>query len=305
MSLWDFARLAGSQDQSEADLAWQLAAGLLEAGVRDGLALTPGAGLIWHNNWLAISILADVARVNSAATDAQLVAGQVVPLEGIAVLRERVAQALRGQPRWMWKIMVLGINEPSLQVSPGQVITGPHKGTVGTPVKWSAGSGFMTAGHVTPSVGTDVFENTMKIGSVAWANDPAHHGTSIEPDVAVVELLSGMSASSNLTGPSLAGPNAPITVVSSGATDTVIGFNAFLYMTGQNATCGDIYMTGHEITQPGDSGGPVVLSNGTGTDVIGHVVGGSSNVTSFIQDMQYQLREASNPARHGLAGLRM
>jgi hypothetical protein len=80
-----------------------------------------------------------------------------------------------------------------------------------------------------------------------------------------------------------------------------MGLSGFLAMPSYGGTCGDTYFTTTQITNPGDSGGPVLL----GSDIIGHVVGASPGVTSYVQDISYQIREASNPLRFGLPGLRL
>jgi hypothetical protein len=123
----------------------------------------------------------------------------------------------------------------------------------------------------------------------------------VEPDVAIVELLPGISMTGAIANAATAGPAANVTVLSTGQVGVIMGLSQFLYMPAQNATCGDTYFTTSEISSPGDSGGPVL----SGQDLIGHVVGASPNVTSFIQDVAYQLREAANPLRSGLLGLRM
>jgi hypothetical protein len=62
MSLWDFARLSGSTHLREADLASVLATALLAFEGGSGLALTPGAGLMWNAGKLRIVVLADALR---------------------------------------------------------------------------------------------------------------------------------------------------------------------------------------------------------------------------------------------------
>jgi hypothetical protein len=60
-------------------------------------------------------------------------------------------------------------------------------------------------------------------------------------------------------------------------------------MATQNATIGSCYLTLGQISFPGDSGAIAFLNNG---DMIGHVVGASPHIMSFIQDLTYQLDEA-------------
>jgi hypothetical protein len=293
MSLWDFARLAGSSSLREADDASVLAAALV-ASSPDGLALTPGAGLIWLHNKLKIVVLADAKRTG-------LQAGVPVPLNQSPIISNVVTGALRRTPDWFFGISVLPIHPPERQITPGGQITGPSIGTIGTQATWNGGSGFLTAGHVAPVVGASVYDGSTHIGNVVWSNDPAGHGTTVEPDIAVIELQSGALFSSPITGKANAGPGASISILSSGTPGVIMGLSQFLFMPSQNATCGDTYFTTGQITIGGDSGGPVML----GGDVIGHVVGASPGIMSFVQHVDYQLREAANPLRRGLLGLRI
>jgi hypothetical protein len=294
MSLWDFARLAGSELLQEADYASVLATALHQFGSRTDLALTPGAGLIWRDKRLRIVVLADAKRSG-------LEPGVPVPLSQSPIIASWTADALRGTPDWMSSIDILAIYPPERQIAPGGQITGPSLGTIGTQVRWNSGSGFLTAGHVAPSVTASVYDGRRCIGTVVWSNDPAGHGTAIEPDIAVIELQPGVTLSNPIPRKTTAGPAATISVLSSGMAGVVMGVTPFLFMQSQNATCGDTYFTTSEITTGGDSGGPVML----GGDVIGHVVGASPGIMSFVQDLDYQLREAANPLRAGLPGLRI
>jgi hypothetical protein len=294
MSLWTFARTAGSEDLREADLASVLATALREFGGRIDLGLTLGAGLVWHRERLRIVALAD-------AKWAGLQPGIPIPLNQSSVVSSWVADALKGMPEWARLIDVMAIYPPERQIAPGGSITGPSVGTIGTQVRWNSGSGFLTAGHVAPSVRASVYDGSACIGSVAWSNDPAGHGTAVEPDVAVIELQTGVSFSNPIVSAATAAAAASVTILSSGNSGVIMGLSQFLFMPSQNATCGDTYFTTSQITTGGDSGGPVM----SGTKVIGHVVGASPGVTSFVQDIDYQLREAANPLRAGLPGLRI
>jgi hypothetical protein len=294
MSLWDFARLADSDNLREADYASLLATALLAFDGGQDLALTPGTGLGWVKGQLRILVLVDSDRT-------ELAPGTVSSLREVSAIQARVASAMGGLPPWSNLVDVFAVTSPRRQLAPGATITGSAQGAIGTQVRWNSGVGFVTAGHVAPRVNMTVYDGSTAIGTVAWSNDPAGHGTAVEPDVAIVELQAGLSMQSTLAGPVSAGPAAMITVLASGNAGQVMGLSQYLYMPSQNATCGDTYFTTAQITQSGDSGGPVLLNN----DLIGHVVGASPNVTSYVQDVSYQLREASNPLRSGLSGLRM
>jgi hypothetical protein len=289
MSLWDFARLAGSESLQEADFASVLARALQQFTFP-----VFGAGLIWYANQLKIAVLADAKYSGSEP-------GVPIPLVSSPTVNSWVADALGGLPQWFSLISVVGIYPPERQIAPGGSITGPSVGTIGAQVRWNSGNGFLTAGHVAPAVHAGVFDGATQIGTVVWSNDPTGHGVTVEPDVAVIELQPGVTIINPIPGKATAGPTATITVLSSSNSGVIMGLSQFLFMPSQNATCGDTYFTTGQITTGGDSGGPVMLGN----DVIGHVVGASPGITSFVQDVDYQLREAANPLRAGLAGLRL
>jgi hypothetical protein len=54
-------------------------------------------------------------------------------------------------------------------------------------------------------------------------------------------------------------------------------------------------VTDTAITQQGDSGA-LTLDDAT-DDVVGHVVGATANVASYIQEIDYQLREIAKQAQ--------
>jgi hypothetical protein len=296
MSLWEFAREAGSESLEIADRASRLVEAL--PAFREGatLELFPGAGLVGLADGLALFMFADAKRTG-------LTPGSILTFDEVPAAVEIVSAAFGGRPEWASGIRVLGNTTPEAQIAAGDAIAATNPGTAGVAVSWNSGTGFLTAGHVAPYLFADVSDGVTKIGSVVWTNDPTGHGALIEPDVAVVELLPGFSMSP-ATGKAVAGPAAAISVLSSGAAGFVMGLSGFVYMTypsGSHGTCGDTYFTTFPITNPGDSGGPAML----GRDVIGHVIGASPGMTSYIQAIDYQLREAANPLRSGLPGLRI
>ena len=73
----------------------------------------------------------------------------------------------------------------------------------------------------------------------------------------------------------------------------------FVYWPRIGGTYGDAYLTTTSISSGGDSGSAVVdaLTN----SVIGLVVGGLAGMTTFIQDVRYQVAQAA--ALGGLHGL--
>jgi hypothetical protein len=145
----------------------------------------------------------------------------------------------------------------------------------------------LTAGHVAPTAKQNVYDGRNLLGTVQFANNPAQRGTSATADVAVVELSSTATFSPKLGSAVAAGANSNITVkTTKGNSGTIMGLCSFLYWPKISGTYGDTYLTTREITVGGDSGSVAVDNNG---DVVGMVVGGSAGVTSFIQDVRYQL----------------
>ena len=296
MSLWDFA---GPDYLEDADRAAALSMALLAvARVEEIAALTPGAGLIWHDDYLSPYVLANAKFSGQSAGKVT----SILELGDDNPVRRLITQAL-GAPRpWFARIRIFSTTPPQAQVSPGGSITRPVSGTVGCQVTWNSGTGFTTAGHVAPTKGTDVHDSTRKIGTVVWANDPAGHGTSIEPDIAIVECAPGVSVSPKLQQSAKARPAGAVTITSSGNKGAIKAFSEFVVLDLGNqktATVGDSYQTDREITSGGDSGGPAMVGN----DLIGHVVGASTGVCSYIQAVDYQLKEAAT--RGGLTGLRL
>jgi hypothetical protein len=72
------------------------------------------------------------------------------------------------------------------------------------------------------------------------------------------------------------------------ATAAVKGMFAWLSFPGTNLVFANTYMTDAAITQQGDSGA-LTVDDATG-DIVGHVVGATTSVASYIQEIDYQLR---------------
>jgi hypothetical protein len=108
----------------------------------------------------------------------------------------------------------------------------------------------------------------------------------------VIEPVRGLT----LGGPTIsaagtagAGDNLRIHGATTGQTATqVMGFTPFLYVPSMAGMWGQLYFTTAGVTQGGDSGGPVLLD---GTDqLVGHLVGASGVITSYIQAIDIQLK---------------
>jgi hypothetical protein len=293
MTMWDFAASAGSESLVEADYASLLAEGLLR--LREGpdiLRVALGAGLIVSDFQLFVVLLGDHSAL-------ELEPGTIRDLPETRLFRI-ARQAFDEQPGWLERVKVLTVTPPEYQTA---ISASGGQGTAGARVRWNAGQGFLTAGHVAPVASAPVLEHgtSIQLGTVAWTHVPAKSGRAAEPDVAVIETLPGVASGISYANITTAGAADTIKVVASGNSAAVMGFTSFLYMPAQNHTCGDCYFTARPISAAGDSGGPVVK----GADLIGHVIGGSPRMTSYIQDAGYQIREASSSSRSGLPGLRI
>ena len=70
----------------------------------------------------------------------------------------------------------------------------------------------------------------------------------------------------------------------------IMGQMQWLWMPSSNCTCGHVYMTTAHVTAKGDSGAPCLKSG----DLIGHVIGASKGMATYIQEIDYQLQEIRN-----------
>jgi hypothetical protein len=211
-----------------------------------------------------------------------------------------VVTALGAEPEWLRWTGAVVIPSPEPHVGAGQPISSPNIGTVGCQVSWNGGSGFLTAGHVAPTANAGVYDGRTRLGTVRFANNPAGGGTAPQADVAVVELPTGASYTPALGRATAAVPNTPITVLSSsGAKGVIRGLCSWFSWPSIRGTYGDTYLTGTPVSTGGDSGSAVVDgSNG----VVGLIVGGAAGMTSFIQDVGYQIRQVAALGA-GLPGL--
>lgn len=184
---------------------------------------------------------------------------------------------------------------PVLHAQPGDVVlTNTSIGTFGAEVIWGATYGLLTAGHVGVSVGTPVYTaspagSAHHVGNVIFCQTAAGAGPRGGADVAVVEL-SGNKPSSwggKQSGVVLPLSNIEVALNSGPALAAVKGMFRWLAYPGTNVVFADTYMTDSAITRQGDSGA-VATDPQTG-DIAGHVVGGTPQVASYIQEIDYQL----------------
>lgn len=199
-------------------------------------------------------------------------------------------------------LLALGTDPPNPQSGPGDNVScSGVPGTLGAVVSTADGKdAILTAGHVGGALGARARCGGTRIGRVTWTQDPtsASPGTPC-PDVSVITLDTGVPGLPRLSvagttitvgGPTVATGNASVTSYTAKGqrTGTILAFSSWVYSPRMAGMWGDVYITSTAISDPGDSGAPVLLQ---GSDrLIGHIVGGDSKNVSFIQAVDRQLR---------------
>lgn len=197
--------------------------------------------------------------------------------------------------------LFLAVDPPVPQFFPSEQVTASGTtGTLGACVTAaSAQDGILTAGHVAP-LGTTVHDSSGTNGQVTYSHNPATvAGVVPAADVAVIEHVPHVA----VTGPPIstaASAEGRAAVEIHGAasgivTTEVMGFTPFLYVPSMAGMWGQVYFTTAGVTQAGDSGSPTLLS-GTET-LIGHLVGASGHLTSYIQAIDLQLHASGSTLR--------
>jgi hypothetical protein len=202
------------------------------------------------------------------------------------------------QTPWLSEVRLMGVPPLEPHLSPGDTISAALRGTAGCGVRWSNNFGFLTAGHVAP-VNAQVFHGKNAVGTTLYSNDPAGQGLKVADDVAVVQLTS--SFYQGIPGLGKAGPGDQVTIQNPGAKTyaQIQGYATYFNSPKANGTYGELYLTHGQVTQAGHSGAAVLNSAG---NLIGHVVGASPGVFSYIQDIHYQLTIIdSQPGFSGIA----
>lgn len=214
-------------------------------------------------------------------------------LRNLPDLRQLIEE-LSGTPAPLDTVAV-GITPPTPQFGPGDEISCHIKqGTLGALVSSGDSSdAILTAGHVCTS-GLRARHNGVEFGSITFVADPAlAPPDTASADVAVVAIdRSSLGA---------VGPTCPIggTGTARGGSDIVCygirgplagqihALAKWVFSPSMAGMWADVYLTTNQMSAPGDSGAPVLLS---ATDkIIGHVVGASVGVTTYIQAIDIQL----------------
>jgi hypothetical protein len=193
------------------------------------------------------------------------------------------------------RTVLLAVPSPEPQFAPGQrAQCAGRQGTFGAWVRNSAGERrILTAGHVVTGVGAIVHDARGGTAQVEAFEDPAMSPPDLPvADLAVLNVLSGVDRSGgNWTGPpQVARGGEPLTGYGAQSRTThgeVLAFCTFCAVPRMGGQWSNTYMTQASMSVGGDSGGPVVHSD-TGS-IVGHIVGGAEDLTTWVQEIDYQL----------------
>jgi hypothetical protein len=206
-------------------------------------------------------------------------------------------ETLMGNRRIPESTLAYSMPRPEVQCGPGYEVECRWRGTLGMYVTTGDGRpGALTAGHVGCPEGAQVvcLAHRSSVGSVTFSSDPATKPIGeISADVAVVEVTSsrGQVGGRQIPISGISKANGGDVVRSFGAqtngTAVVEGRLTWLRIPGIAGFYADLYQTKKPISRRGDSGAPVLL--GKSDQIVGHIVAGTPNRNSFIQDVETQL----------------
>jgi hypothetical protein len=248
-----------------------------------GLVTAPIREMV-NNLKLVVAIDARLAPINPA---------QLVPLQDMEDIYQSLAGLFPTPPDWLGEVSALGMNEIALQLAPGDRVQATLGGAVGCSLSWLGGSGFAMSGHVASVAGAAVMQQTTRVGTVRWANNPTGNGQNPAADFSIVELAPNANFQPTYSSHVQARPYDTVHLVRSGGgtlpTSMIIGMMVSMALPTHNSTVGDVYLTAGQFTISGDSGAPLINNQ---SEVIGHVIGASPGFTTIVQDLAYQLKSA-------------
>jgi hypothetical protein len=251
-----------------------------------------GVGVVRIGSRLHAAIL-ELPRVTDLVTEPQLMEHAIEPLTEKSKIHAAVAMVIRDGVKALADTMVIHISEPEFQAAPGDTVQSALTGTAGAQLNWGPGlDGILTAGHVGNPSGSGATAGGTG-GNVALSLNPTNHGKTPEADVAVIQLSAAVPAANRIATSTTANPGDSVSVLlrkGGPATTMIMGQLQWLWMPKPNCTCGHVYMTTTCVTKKGDSGAPVLK----GSSLIGHVIGASVGMTTYIQLFGYQLQEIAN-----------
>jgi hypothetical protein len=243
----------------------------------------------------------EAAREGASAPLAELRVVQEVLVKGLAA-HEHLPGVRRGLETLLdgegtKRTVVVGLPAPRPQYGPGRRVDafGAH-GTLGALARTAGGDdAILTAGHLALA-GTVVTNTGGDPADVVFSIDPAQVPAGVLcADVAVVVPRSPSAWTPGVatTAPAQARAGDSLTMtggVSGTQTATIVGAAREFLVPGSSGLWADVFMTDHGISAGGDSGAPATLDGETG--LLGHLVGASGQITSFVQEIDVQLAAA-------------
>lgn len=236
-------------------------------------------------------------------------------LRPVVVVHERLAQtpaprerlpALSDLPEVVERLSAVGADIPRsdtvvLALPPTRPQYGPGRhvrasganGTLGARVVTADGrEAILTAGHVVTA--GDVARNAAdQLADCIFSIDPAQvPAAQVAADVAVLvpHLPTAWSPGVPISGACTARAGDRVDLsgsVSGQQTSRVVGAMPEYWLSATSGLWASVLITAEGFSTEGDSGGPVT-AQGT-TELVGHLVGGSGAVTSFVQTLDVQL----------------
>lgn len=248
--------------------------------------------------------------------DVTLAPAQPTPVPYIAGLFMRIESALGQSASGSLNLsdaLALGVSTPLPQYGPADSVTCLSSGirtpgtfggrVVGTPRPGSilpAGQmGILTAGHVARSLNAQAFDSGGQVGIVRHVSLPTLAVPLPTLDVAVIQAGASTqpaNAYGIISSTQITSANLPSVVVENvaarvrGRVPASSGVHAFapaVWFPGFGLWS-DLYITMQQISDPGDSGAPVVI--GGSSVLVGHIVGASPGFCSYVQDIGAQLQ---------------
>lgn len=192
------------------------------------------------------------------------------------------------------RAVVLALPPAHPQYGTGRHVKGPGTaGTLGARVLTTSGKdGILTAGHVAP-MGAVMRNHDDQLADTVFSIDPAQvPAAQVTADVAVLEphLPSAWHPGIAVTGVTTPGIGDMVTLVgdvSGHQSSRIIAASDALWLSRSSGMWASVYLTTESFSQQGDSGAPVTAEGSS--DLVGHLVGGSGVVTSYVQSIDVQL----------------
>ncbi|MFE5284764.1 hypothetical protein ACFRAQ_07300 [Nocardia sp. NPDC056611] len=260
-----------------------------------GLDTVYGAGLVWVEDRTQAVVLLDATNLDTYVVDHDAAPGFPTRLNYRSEIGNLIEDLLGGTP----DVWAIPITEPQPQFATVETVTGPSRtGTFGvvvhprSPGTWAQDL-ITTAGHVAPSSGQAVVHDSQRNqGNVVWSQDPACASAPTPcVDFALIDPKNAGITATSAVNLGRSAPSQQVEVrgaVTKVGTSYTMGFTPALYVPSVTGMWAQTYFTGTQCSRKGDSGAPV-FEPGTNT-VVGHVVGASPPMMSFIQDIDTQLR---------------